>query len=285
MSHKYLGVNFDIHGGGLDLVFPHHENEVAQSEAFTGQPLARFWVHNGMLNVAEEKMSKSLGNTLAVREILREWEPHTVRYFLISAQYRSPLTYSQAELRAAESARRRLVQVVRVVEDLLAKGAAAPPSSGGTAAPADRLGQAAAGARRDFAAAMNDDLNTALALAALHTLAKEVNREINDPAFSLDAATMAGLEEVRATFRELDEVVRVLDVPGETRSAGSGPPEATTASALDEARIEELIAQRQAARKAKDWAAADRLRDELKAAGVSLEDTPQGARWTRESRP
>ncbi|HHW14004.1 MAG TPA: class I tRNA ligase family protein, partial [Firmicutes bacterium] len=286
MSLKYLGTAFDIHGGGLDLVFPHHENEVAQSEALTGEPLARFWVHNGMVNVAEEKMSKSLGNTFAVRDVLAAWEAKTVRYFLLSAHYRSPLTYSDAELRAAEQARKRLVQAVRVVDDLLAKGgesaeevaevSSLSEGTEATRAAGERLAAAAAAARREFESAMDDDLNTALALAALHALAKEVNREVNDPGFALDRASLAGLREVRAAFTDLDEVLRVL---------GEGAPAAvgrTDEPGLDERRIAALIARRQEARAAKDWATADRIRAELKALGVVLEDTPQGVRWKRE---
>lgn len=281
MSLKYLGANFDIHGGGLDLVFPHHENEVAQSEAFTGQPLARFWVHNGMLNVCEEKMSKSLGNTFAVRDVLKDWDPLTVRYFLISAQYRSPLTYSREELKAAEAARKRLVQTVRVIDDLLDKGRADLPVEESQASVARnvrlRLETAAATARREFEAAMDDDLNTALALAALHTLAREVNREVNDPVFSLNQETVAGLRTAQITFADLDDLLKVLgdaDAPAAQGNQGAG---------VDGAEIEQLVAARQEARAVKDWASADRIRDELKGLGVVLEDTPQGVRWHRET--
>ncbi|MGE5554046.1 MAG: cysteine--tRNA ligase [Betaproteobacteria bacterium] len=284
MSYKYLGAAFDIHGGGLDLVFPHHENEVAQSEAFTGQPVARFWVHNGMLNVAEEKMSKSLGNTLAVRDILTVWEPRTIRYFLISAHYRSPLTYSQDELKAADQARRRLVQVVRVMEDLLGRPAQGSEDEASRSA-AERLRQAAASARREFTAAMDDDLNTALALAALHSLASQVNREVNDRGFQLTGDLSAALREVHEAFAEFDDVLRVF--PGESEEArlrlggdqASGRERAQAEKAIDKAHIEELIARRQEARAAKDWAVADRIRDELKGLGVVLEDTPHGVRW------
>ncbi|MDI6872204.1 MAG: cysteine--tRNA ligase [Bacillota bacterium] len=284
MSYKYLGAAFDIHGGGLDLVFPHHENEMAQSEAFTGQPLARFWVHNGMLNVAEEKMSKSLGNTFAVKDVLAAWDPRTVRYFLISAHYRSPLTYSRDELKAADQARRRLVQAVRVVDDLLRKDGG---EQAATAAPqaAERLQAAAETARREFEAAMDDDLNTALALAALHSLASQVNREVNDRGFRLTGETLTALKEVREVFAGLDDVLRVLHGEAEeTRhrfgaDQTSGGDEARGEKSIDKVRVEELIARRQEARAAKDWTTADRIRDELKTLGIVLEDTPHGVRW------
>jgi cysteinyl-tRNA synthetase len=284
MSHKYLGAAFDLHGGGLDLVFPHHENEVAQAEALTGAPLARFWLHNGMLNVAEEKMSKSLGNTLAVRSILAAWEPKTVRYFLLSAHYRSPLTYSPDELRAADQARRRLVQTVRVVEDLLGRPGTDRPDDASRQT-AERLREAAASARREFTAAMDDDLNTALALAALHSLASRLNREINDRGFRLTEETLAALKEVWEAFAEFDDLLRVLPVEAEGARPRSGGERTNGADGgdgqpVDRAHVEELIARRQEARAAKDWAAADRLREELKALGVVVEDTPHGVRWT-----
>ncbi|MGE5509218.1 MAG: cysteine--tRNA ligase [Chitinophagales bacterium] len=266
MSLKYLGEAFDIHGGGLDLVFPHHENEVAQSEALTGAPLARYWLHNGMVNVAEEKMSKSLGNTFAVRDVLEVWDPLTVRYFLISAQYRSPLTYSETELKAADQARRRLENLAGRLSAKLAEG----PGASDDPAAAARLRDAARTAREDFVAAMDDDLNTALALAALQTLAREVNRAL-DEAAGVGQELHAALREVREVFAELDDILRVI---GQRREAAEaeGSPDAAAGEAFKDV----LLALRQTARETKNWALADQIRDGLKAKGITVKDTPGG---------
>lgn len=274
MSLKYLGENFDIHGGGLDLVFPHHENEIAQSEALTGQPLARFWVHNGMLNVAEEKMSKSLGNTLAVRDILTTWEPQVVRYFLISGHYRSPLTYSREELDNARKARERIVNLAGTLRELAAIDGTA---GNDTTAPAC-AGELAAALRQKFTAAMDDDFNTALAVAALHDFVRDVNRLI--AAGGLNQAELAAAaKDLLAAFDTVDGVLRVARP--EVGAAGPSVQGHPADTALAEGLMDLVITLRQEARVNKDWARSDQLRDALKALGVALEDTPSGVRWKR----
>jgi cysteinyl-tRNA synthetase len=287
MSLKYLGNHFDIHGGGLDLVFPHHENEVAQSEAYIGAaPFARYWMHNGLVNVADEKMSKSLGNSFAIRDLLKRWDPLTVRYFLISTQYRSPLTYSEAELINAGRARERLLQSMRLVRD---QRAHAKGNAGG--AVSAEVVEAVERAHHDFIQAMDDDFNTALALATLHNLARDANRftaEGSRAGSHDDGSFAAGLSAFQAMFEELDSVLGVLDAkrygresiePDRESSAADGPQ---VFNQLAEGLLALLLEVRGEARSRKDWSTSDKIRDGLKTLGVAIEDTPQGARWKLE---
>ncbi len=246
MSTERLGPHFDIHGGGMDLKFPHHENEIAQSEAATGEPFADYWIHNGFVQVDEEKMSKSLGNFFTVREILRRYHPEEVRYFILSSHYRSPLNYSEEHLQQARAALRRLYTVLRDV----------PPGE-----PDPKLAEPWIQRFRD---AMDDDFNTPEALAVLFRLAHEIRRRGDTP----EAAALA------ATLRELAGVLGLLQADPEAYLKGGAGEE--------DAEIQALVERRDEARRARDWAEADRLRDELAARGVVLEDSPGGTRWRRE---
>jgi cysteinyl-tRNA synthetase len=254
MSTRCLGAHFDIHGGGMDLKFPHHENEIAQSEAASGEPFVNYWMHNGFVNVDEEKMSKSLGNFFTVREILRNYRHEEVRFFILSSHYRSPLNYSQENLDNARAGLTRLYMSLRGL------------SPGGETAPRQACSD-------DFYRAMDDDFNTPEAIAALFEIAKEINRNReNDPR---RAAALAGC------LRHLGGVLGLLQDAPETflrAATGAGPGVSTT---LSEDEIEALVAARIRAREDRNWAEADRIREDLDAHGIVLEDGASGTRWRR----
>ena len=247
MSMAILGETFDIHAGGQDLIFPHHENEIAQSEAATGKPFARYWMHNGYINVDNQKMSKSLGNFFTVRDIAKEFDLEAVRMFMLSVHYRNPVNFSRELIQQSENALTRLRTARQRLEEAPVAAAETPEDAAFVASLADY--------RARFDNAMDDDLNTADALGVLFELARATNTFVTQPR-GKDALTAA-----KQLFDELTHVLGLLQ-HGETESF---PAEAL-----------ELLAQRQAARKAKDFASADRLRDALKELGFAVEDTAQG---------
>lgn len=251
MSLHHLGSQIDIHGGGNDLIFPHHENEIAQTECYTGQPFARYWVHNGMLQLKGEKMSKSLGNLVTIDEFLAEHDADVLRLVIAGSSYRKPLAFNDEVIADAERALERLRSALR-------------PAAGHdeTGPAAEALAAQVKQARRDFEAAMDDDFNTAGALAALFELVRAIN--------SARDAGVAGrpFAEAQATFRELTNVLGLRLRPTQQAAGQSIAPF-----------VELLLAVRNDLRKAKQWALADKIRDELKALGVIVEDTPQGSTW------
>lgn len=257
MSNRYLGRTIDIHCGGQDLVFPHHENEIAQSEAANGCKFVNYWLHNGFISVDNKKMSKSLNNFFTVREAAGAYGYDAIRMFMLMSHYRSPLNYSGEILEQAKNALERLSTAKANLEFFKAKGIDGSMTEG-EAAFAAALGKY----RERFCQAMDDDLNTADAVAVIFELVREVNGAVS-PASN---PTKALAEACDGIFSELSEVL--------------GLPLAQTAQEGDR-EIEALIAQRQEARKAKNWSEADRIRDELKARGIILEDTPQGVKWKR----
>ena len=254
MSTRELGEHFDIHGGGLDLKFPHHENEIAQTCGATGAKFAEIWMHNGFLNIDNEKMSKSLGNFFTTREVLAKIKhPEVLRFFLLSSHYRGPMNYSPDQLDQAEAGLNRLYTALRDVPEV--GGELYSPTT----------------AAKAFDAAMDDDFNTPEAIAALQGLARELNTARASGADAPKAKLLAG------ELRALGAVLGILRVPPE-QWFRSGAREA----GLTDADIDARIAARLAARKAKNWLESDRIRDELAAAGVILEDKPGGATsWRR----
>ncbi len=252
MSMAYLGETFDIHTGGVDNIFPHHENEIAQSEAATGKPFARTWLHAEHLIVEGQKMAKSLGNFFTLRDVLdRGYRPRAIRYLLLSVHYRSQLNFTFAGLEQAVASLERLGDFVARLEALPSDG---EPDAG--------LAERTRRAREEFDAALDDDLNTSRALGVVFEWIRDVNRAIDAGAAS--AADRVALEEMLAAF---DGIYDVLTPDAVETELATG--------------IEALIAEREAARKKRDWARADAIRDELAARGVILEDTPRGVRWKR----
>lgn len=252
MARRYLGETIDIHCGGQDLIFPHHENEIAQSECCNGAPFARYWMHNGYINVDNKKMSKSLNNFFTVRDVAEQYGYEPIRFFLISSSYRSPINYNTAIIEQAKASLDRMYNCKSALE--FAVGNAGEGDG-------DPAFAAALASRRDqFIAAMEDDLNTADAIAALFELVRDINVKLGAQPARADVAAASEL------FEELTGVLGLLYD--------------RKAELLDED-IEALIEARTAARKAKNWAEADRIRDELTAKGIVLEDTPQGVKWRR----
>lgn len=254
MNKRFLGDTIDIHCGGQDLIFPHHENEIAQSECANGCTFSKYWMHNGYINVDNVKMSKSLGNFKTVREIANVYGYEVIRYFLISSHYRSPINYSLEIIEQCKSALERLY-TCRESLDFALKNAKDIPDD-------KELIKKLTSHREQFITAMDDDLNTADGVAAVFELVKDINTSILDKEVSKNVCQTAA-----AVFDELCDVLGILynrknnDVDSD---------------------IEALIEERQQARANKDWATADRIRDELKAKGIILKDTPQGVTWTKE---
>lgn len=256
MVRRYLGETIDIHCGGQDLIFPHHENEIAQSECCNGVPFAKYWMHNGFITVDKVKMSKSLGNFFTVRDVAEQYGYEPIRYLMISCQYRSPINYSFDAIAQCKASLERLYTCRDNLDFALknAKEEAGEKDS--------EIIALIDGKKEKFIDAMEDDLNTGEALGAVFELVRDINTNVND-----GIQSKALVEYAIAVFDELMNVLGLLY----NRKSGSS---------LDD-EIEALIAQRNEARKNKNWAEADRIRDELKAQGIVLEDTPQGVKWHR----
>ena len=255
MSKKYLGETIDIHGGGEDLVFPHHENEIAQSEAVSGKQFVRYWMHNAFLNIDNVKMSKSLGNFKTVRQISEEYDLQVLRFFMLSAHYRSPLNFSREMMDGAKASLDRILTAMEHLRDCLA----AAKTEAITGAEEEELAAFDA-LREKFEAAMDDDFNTADAISVIFEMVKRANITVTEE------SSKTYITRVKELLERLLDVLGLLSERKEEN--------------LD-ARVEALIAERQTARKEKNFARADEIRNELTAMGILLEDTKEGVKWKR----
>ncbi len=269
MSSKYFGESFDIHGGGADLIFPHHENEIAQSEAYSGKPFVKYWMHNGFITVDKEKMSKSLGNFFTIKEILDKYEPEVVRYFLLSAHYRSPIEFSDVQLNEAElSIDRYYTTVMRINDFIEFSGAIEKISS------LAELEELLSSFKDKFHNAMNDDFNTALALGYIFELIREVNKFLDSKPSGQEAREL-----VLRTRDSLAEIGGVLNIFNKTPKEWYSSLMKVKNIDLSESDLHERIKARQKAREKKDWTASDSIRDELADRGILLEDKKDGTTW------
>ncbi len=252
MANRYLGKTIDIHSGGKDLIFPHHENEIAQSEAANGQPFANYWLHNGFINVNNEKMSKSLGNFFTIRDIAAKYDYEVIRFFMLSAHYRSPINFSDELMEQAKTALGRLYTCLEQLDFLISKS-----EGNSITAEEQKILDKITAYREKFISAMDDDINTADAISVLFEIVREINTEITaDKKY-----TKTLLETIKGFLKELGGVLGLL----QQEEDDSISPE-----------IQALIDARAAARKDKNWAEADRIRDQLASMGIELKDTPQG---------
>ncbi|HDH00515.1 MAG TPA: cysteine--tRNA ligase [Nitrospirae bacterium] len=281
MSMKYLGESFDIHGGGADLIFPHHENEIAQSEAVTGKPFVKYWLHNGFITVDKEKMSKSLGNFFTVEEILGKYDPEVVRYFLLSTHYRSPIDFSDAQLNDVEVSVDRYYSTVMRINDFIETGGTADKSSEelpvekkASNGVDDEFEKLLSSARGKFESAMDDDFNSALALGHIFELVREVNRFLDGKPSGQKAREL-----VLRTKEVLSGIGAVLNIFQRT-------PEEWYRSLMDVKKIGlsgddilDKISARQEARQKKDWDLSDSIRKELEGKGIILEDKKDRTDW------
>ncbi|MDR6885258.1 cysteine--tRNA ligase [Bacillus sp. 3255] len=254
MVRKYLGETIDIHGGGQDLTFPHHECEIAQTEAVTGHPMANYWLHNAFLNIDNEKMSKSLGNGILIRDLVQQLKPEVFRFFMLSAHYRNPLNFSDESLKQAANA---LERIQNANDNLKHRLATASASGEADAALVARVAAIA----NQFVEKMNDDFNTPDAITAVFDLVSEANLYLQQ-----ERVHTAALQLLLDQLQAFDQTLGILSKQ--------------TDELLDE-EIEQLIVERTEARKSKNWARADEIRDLLTEKGIFLEDTPQGIRWRR----
>ncbi len=270
MSMKHLGETFDIHGGGADLIFPHHENEIAQSEAYTGKPFVKYWLHNGFITIAKEKMSKSLGNFFTIRDILKKYDPEVLRTFLLSTHYRSPIEFSEEQLRETESSIDRFYSTLMRIEIFKSRASAKEKKS----PIEEEFRKSLDRFKSRFEEAMDDDFNTAQALGHMFELIREINRYLDSKPSGKGAIAL------------LDRAVELLREAGGVLTIFQRTPQEwhlsllkTKGIGLTEEEIKEKIKTRQEARAAKDWQKADAIRDELRQKGIILEDTPTGTLW------
>lgn len=264
MSSALLGETFDIHGGGKDLIFPHHENEIAQSEGASGRPFAKYWLHNGYVNINREKMSKSLGNFMFTRDLLKQYHPEAIRLFLLSNQYRSPIDFSDQNLDAAETS----LEKAYTLLGRLNKALASTPKT--DVLPGAYFNR--------FCEAMDDDFNTAKGIGVLFDGIRSANKMMDAAPGQLSADMITSLLSFRKDMLEMGRLLGIFS-ESPTTFFEQKRSEVLTSTDIDASEIEALIRQREHARQTKDWAAADNIRDQLAARGIIIEDRPEGTIW------
>jgi cysteinyl-tRNA synthetase len=262
MSNKLLGETFDIHGGGRDLIFPHHENEIAQAEAYTGKRFVKYWMHNGFVNINQQKMSKSLGNFFTLKDIFKQFDPMVVRFFLLSTHYRSPINYSDQEIASAREAYARMVKFVQDIDFLLEKSREKAPMI-----ELEDLEEELLEFKDRFKEAMDDDFNSAGAIAAVFEMIHYCRKKMDEGEIESEC-----LEVMKNSVIDLAGVLGLKIMLKEKSQEAAG---------MKEAEIELLIDERTKARKSKDFKRADEIRDNLAQNGLILEDTPYGTRWQK----
>jgi len=272
MSRKYLGETFDIHGGGKDLIFPHHENEIAQSCGASGKPFAKLWIHHGFVTIRDEKMSKSLGNFLTIRDVLKTYEPEVLRLFIFSTHYRNPLDFNETAL---QDARTGLERMYECLAQIAALPAGAPDAPEGIAA-SDRQDLESLATR--FNQAMDNDFNTAQALAHLFEAVKKLNKLLRTLPECPAKQDVQALRDAAAIFRELAGVLGLVRHDPAAMVAAA-KAKVLAGLELSEEEIMGLIVKRNQARSVKDWASSDQVRDQLLAHGIVLKDSPEGTSW------
>ena len=276
MSSKYLGLPFDIHGGGMDLIFPHHENEIAQAEAATGKKFVNYWIHVGLLTVNKEKMSKSLGNIINVREVIRKWKPEVIRFFFASNHYRSPPDFNEKALENAESALKKIYRVKQDLENYCKEKHGAASSEKAFLEEVKRF-------KENFEKAMDDDFNTPKAIAEIFSFIKVVNKYLKNKAISSKAA-----EKAYSTLLQLGKILTLFqgEKLGEKikekllKLAEKYEIKVETEGDIDKV-IDELLKVREDARRNREWSKADTIRAELNELGIEIEDTKEGTKWRK----
>jgi cysteinyl-tRNA synthetase len=278
MSTSQLGIPLDIHGGGKDLIFPHHENEIAQAEGAYGKPFVRYWMHNGFVNINKEKMSKSLGNFLTIREILKLQHPEVLRLFLLSKHYRSPLDYSPDIMTEMENSLRRLYQTLARIDGMQKKFPLVQLPGTGLSDREKELVSKADTLRERFTEALDDDFNTALAIGYLFDLVTSINRVLGDSDDLPGKTTLACLVKARDELKRAAGILGMLEIePADFFALKK--EKALQEAKVDLAQIERLVAERTQARQEKNWARADEIKERLKKWNVILEDRSDGTTW------
>ncbi|MFP4015865.1 MAG: cysteine--tRNA ligase, partial [Halanaerobiales bacterium] len=269
MSTKFLGDSFDIHGGGSDLIFPHHENEIAQSEACTGkEPFAKYWLHNGPVNLKGEKMSKSLGNFLTTRELLKKYKGVEIRYFLLTKHYRSPIDFTLEELENSKTSLKRIINTLNNIERLI--NGELKKEGETTSKDKQEFVDLSTTRKKSFEESMDDDFNTARAIGVLHEFITDINKVINDQEFVL---TEGSLLVIKDAHRQLNSFMNILGLNVLDEEEQYADTE--TINKL----VELMLDVREEARSKKDWGLADMIRDGLNELGFEIKDTPQGVVW------